>query len=91
MAELWEVAQDTYYAKNPATAEGINLDGAVQYGGIRRATNRYSYYKLHCKGEDGTVVRNKLRKFRLLRRKAVSIKELKSKVIDIKSKGEERE
>lgn len=40
---------------------------------------------------DGTVVRNKLRKFRLLRRKAVSIKDLKSKVIDIKSKGEERE
>ena len=40
---------------------------------------------------DGTVVRNKLRKFRLLRRKAVSIKDLKSKIIDIESKGEERE
>lgn len=56
-SEFWEVAQDIYYAKNPATAEGINLDNAVQYGGIRRATNQYSYYKLHCKGEDGTVVR----------------------------------
>lgn len=39
----------------------------------------------------GNVVRNKLLKFRLLRKKAVSINDLKSKVIDIKVKGEERE
>ena len=38
---------------------------------------------------DGTVVRNKLRKFRLLRRKAVSIRDLKSKALEMKD-GEER-
>ncbi|MCD7826357.1 MAG: hypothetical protein LUH14_10420 [Clostridiaceae bacterium] len=56
-AELWEVLQDSYYAKYPSTAEGANLDNAVQYGGIRRSPNKYSYYKLHCTGDDGTVVR----------------------------------
>lgn len=57
LAELWEVAQDSYYAKYPSTAEGVSLDNAVQYGGIRRSPNKYSYYTLHCTGDDGTVVR----------------------------------
>lgn len=29
----------------------------MQYGGIRRSPNKYSYYTLHCTGDDGTVVR----------------------------------
>lgn len=57
IAELWEVAQDSYYAKYPSTAEGVNLDNAVQYGGIRRSSDKYSYYTLHCTGDDGTIVR----------------------------------
>lgn len=57
LAELWEVAQDSYYAKYPSTAEGVSLDNAVQYGGIRRSPNKYSYYTLHCTGDDGTIVR----------------------------------
>lgn len=57
VADLWETAQDSYYAKYPATATGLNLDNAVQYGGIRRAANRRSAYPLHCSGKDGTVVR----------------------------------
>lgn len=57
ISELWEVAQNSYYAKYPSTAEGASLDYAVQYGGIKREKNSYSYYKLHCKGEDGTTVR----------------------------------
>lgn len=57
LSELWEVAQNSYYAKYPSTAEGVSLDNAVQYGGIRRSPNKYSYYKLHCTGDDGTVVR----------------------------------
>ena len=56
ISELWEVAQDSYYAKYPSTAEGANLDNAVQYGGIRRGPNKYSYYKLHCTGDDGTDI-----------------------------------
>lgn len=57
ISELWEVAQDSYYAKYPSTAEGASLDNAVQYGGIRRSPNKYSYYTLHCTGDDGTTVR----------------------------------
>lgn len=57
LAELWEVAQNSYYAKYPSTAEGVSLDNAVQYGGIRRSPNKYSYYSLHCTGDDGTIVR----------------------------------
>ena len=57
MEELWEVAQDSYYAKYPTTAVGINLDNAVQFGGIRRKKSKKSLYQLHCTGDDGTVVR----------------------------------
>lgn len=57
IAELWETAQNSYYAKYPATATGINLDNAVQYGGIRRVADRRTVYPLHCTGDDGTYVR----------------------------------
>ena len=57
IADLWETAQDSYYAKYPATAVGVNLDNAVQYGGIRRSPDRKTVYPLHCTGEDGTTVR----------------------------------
>lgn len=57
VADLWETAQNSYYAKSPATATGVNLDNAVQYGGIRRAAARRTCYPLHCTGDDGTTVR----------------------------------
>ena len=57
IADLWEVAQDSYYAKYPSTASGVNLDNAVQYGGIRREASRQTTYPLHCTGDDGTKVR----------------------------------
>lgn len=57
IADLWETAQNNYYAKYPATATGVNLDNAVQYGGIRRAANKSTSYPLHCTGDDGTYVR----------------------------------
>lgn len=57
MADLWETAQDSYYSKYPATSIGINLDNAVQYGGIRRAASKRTAYPLHCTGDDGTYIR----------------------------------
>lgn len=57
IADLWETAQDDYYSKYPATAMGVNLDNAVQYGGIRRAANKRTAYPLHCTGDDGTYIR----------------------------------
>lgn len=59
IADLWETAQNGYYAKYPATATGINLDNSVQYGGIRRAANKRTAYPLHCTGDDGTYIREK--------------------------------
>lgn len=56
IADLWETAQDSYYAKYPATATGLSLDHAVQFGGITRVAKRRSCYPLHCTGDDGTVV-----------------------------------
>lgn len=56
ISDLWETAQDSYYAKYPATATGVSLDNSVQYGGIRRAANKRTTYLLHCTGDDGTVV-----------------------------------
>lgn len=58
IADMWEVAQNSYYAKYPATAEGINLDNAVQYSGIRRQKSKKTYYPIHCTGDDGTFVRS---------------------------------
>lgn len=59
IADLWEIAQDSYYAKYPSTATGLSLDHAVQYGGIRRQPDSRSRYPLHCTGDDGTIVREK--------------------------------
>lgn len=56
IADLWETAQDSYYQKYPATASGLNLDHAVQYGGIRREAAKQTCFPLHCTGDDGTAV-----------------------------------
>ena len=56
LATLWEVAQDSYYAKFPATAEGINLDNACQYGSVFREGNRATKYVIHCRAVEGTPI-----------------------------------
>lgn len=56
IADLWETAQDSYYAKYPSSADGISLDNAIQYGGIRRTAAKRSCYPLHCTGSDGTPI-----------------------------------
>lgn len=56
IADLWETAQDSYYSKYPATATGVSLDNAVQFGGIKRESARRSIYPIHCTGDDGTVI-----------------------------------
>lgn len=59
VSELWETAQDSYYAKYPAMAAGVNLDNSVQYGGIRRTASKRTCYPLHCTGDDGAFIREK--------------------------------
>lgn len=57
IAEMWEVAQESYYSMFPSTATGKALDYAVQYGGVVRQPAKRSRYTLHCTGQDGTSVR----------------------------------
>lgn len=56
LATVWEVLQDSYYASYPSTAEGVNLDNAVQYGGISREAKSQTIYQIACTGTDGTTV-----------------------------------
>lgn len=56
IAELWEFGADTYYAMYPYSAENINLDNAVEFGGIMREGNQKSYYPVYCECEDGITV-----------------------------------
>lgn len=56
IAELWEVAQDIYYSRYPSSAEGINLDNAMQLGGVTRLGRTKTKYNLNCTGDDGTVI-----------------------------------
>lgn len=54
LAELWSFGAGIYYSMYPSSAEGTNLDNAVQYAGITRQMSEKSYYSIHCKGLDGT-------------------------------------
>lgn len=56
VAALWEMAQNIYYAMYPSSAEGVNLDNAMQFGGITRLQQARTVYSLKCTGNDGTSV-----------------------------------
>ena len=56
VAKLWEVAEDTYYAMYTMSAEGANLDNAMQFGGITRERDSRTTYMLACTAQDDTVV-----------------------------------
>ena len=56
LAELWEFGEKVYYSQYPASAEGQSLDSAAQYGGSTREQAAKSYYPIHCKGTDGTIL-----------------------------------
>lgn len=55
IAEAWEVLQESYYAKYPSTAEGVNLDNACQYGNIFREGSEPTIYTLHVTAEEGNT------------------------------------
>ncbi len=56
IATAWELAEQTYYAHYPATAEGINLDYACQFGGTIREEGARTKYSILCSGTDGTSI-----------------------------------
>ena len=56
IAELWELGEHIYQSKYPWSAEGANLDNAVQYGGIQREGPQATIYPIHTECIDGTVI-----------------------------------
>ena len=56
IATLWETAQESYYAKYPSTASGVNLDNACQYGNVYREANQKTEYVIYAKAVDGTEI-----------------------------------
>ena len=56
IATAWELGQDVYYSQYPSTAEGINLDNAMQFGGVTRLENQRTIYPIACTGNDGTNI-----------------------------------
>lgn len=56
IASLWETAQESYYAKYPSTATGVNLDNACQYANVTRESNRRTEYIIHATVVDGAVI-----------------------------------
>ncbi len=56
LAKIWEVAEDTYYAMYTMSAEGANLDNAMQFGGITRERDSRTTYMLACTAPDDTMV-----------------------------------
>ena len=49
LAELWEVMQEVYHSFYPSSAQGISLDNAVQFAGLRRIAdqNDFLQHPLH--------------------------------------------
>ena len=56
LAELWEIAEQTYYSMYPFSAEDISLDNAIQFGGISREEAKPTIYPIHCECVDGTLL-----------------------------------
>ena len=56
IADLWVYGSDVYYSQYPNSAEGKNLDNAVQYGGIIREDAKKSYYRILCTGVEGATI-----------------------------------
>lgn len=56
IADLWEVAQDSYNAMYPNTASGVSLSNAAGLAGISLIEPEYSTVIATCYGDDGAVV-----------------------------------
>lgn len=56
IADCWTFAEEVYYSQYPTSAEGTSLDNSAVYGGIVREAAAKSYYRVLCKGRDGTTI-----------------------------------
>ncbi len=56
IAQSWECDQQTYHALYPSSAQGVSLDNAVQFAGLRRIADQKTFYNILCTGDDGSVI-----------------------------------
>lgn len=56
IATMWEKAEGVYLSQFPVTAEGISLDLAVSYAGVKRLTETQSYVTATVYGTEGTYL-----------------------------------
>ena len=43
IAQSWECDQQTYHALYPSSAQGVSLDNAVQFAGLRRIADQKTF------------------------------------------------
>lgn len=56
LAQNWEADQEVYHSFYPSGAEGISLDNAVQFAGLRRIADQKTFYSILCTGDDGSAI-----------------------------------
>lgn len=56
LADLWELAQEVYWAFDPNSATGVALDNLVQYAGLIREPATPSTVTLVVWGDEGTTI-----------------------------------
>ena len=55
-AQMWEMAEAVYYAMYPQSADGVQLDNAVAFGGVKRLGATRTRVTLYCTGTPQTVI-----------------------------------
>lgn len=56
LSEIWEQAENVYFAFYPGSAFGFSLDGVVQLNGIIRLSSTESEVVCQCRGTQGTLI-----------------------------------
>lgn len=56
LSDLWELAEAVYNAMYPSSAEGVGLDGAVSFAGVKRIAGEKTIVNAVLYGKNGTVI-----------------------------------
>ncbi len=54
--ELWQLAEQVYFSQYISSAEGVSLDNAAAFGGVKRQLRTKSRFYMSCTGVDGTTL-----------------------------------
>lgn len=56
--ELWQLAEEVYFSQYVSSAEGVSLDNAAAFGGVKRQLQTKSRFYIACNGVDGTKLQS---------------------------------